>query len=128
MKKGIIKIDKNNKKAWINRKGTDNYKWESGSWRNYWEMYSDSEWPSKCCKEGCDQVASDGAHIMKSGYGNSNELYIVPFCKSCNHKTDKTNDNKFNLKEDTILVSANTQEIKKNKMAEEFSKEIFGDV
>lgn len=90
--------------TWNNANGTKDFDAPEGTWKAYWEKYSDIKWPQKCCRKGCDKPAHDGAHVYSFDF-TGRKLFIAPLCKGCNHTSDE-----FELKLATRLVWANTQE------------------
>lgn len=51
------------------------------SWLNFWEKKTSLK-GEKCHKVGCNNKATDGAHVQLATGGD--EWYIVPLCHSCN--------------------------------------------
>jgi hypothetical protein len=51
------------------------------SWIDYWERKTGKK-AVKCHKTGCNELATDGAHVQLENGGN--EWYIVPLCHKCN--------------------------------------------
>ena len=89
---------------WKNKKGTSNRFCKCGSWKNHWLKFSGKSWPEKCSVLHCCNIATLGAHIINNDDNVSGE-YIAPFCDSCNKLDDK-----FDLKSNTIVFSANINE------------------
>lgn len=84
-----------------NLNGTsDNTCDKCGTWLNHWENLS-GEVAILCSCKDCDGFAEVGAHVQKNTSDCS--WYIVPLCKECNKKPST---DVFELKEDTVLVSA----------------------
>lgn len=86
-------------KGWKNKSGTGERSCRCGSWKQHWINYSKKEWPDTCTINGCHNKATLGAHVYNSKVEGE---YIIPACDSCNKLSCE-----FNLKTDTILVSAN---------------------
>ena len=97
----LLRITIENQSNWHN--ATEQNKCNDGSWKDYWKNTTGETWPSKCCKVGCTNCATDGAHVQNSLYGK--EMYIVPLCHECN--APYSSDKKFSLKQGSILVRAN---------------------
>lgn len=51
------------------------------SWLDYWEKKAGIK-ASACHRIGCNQPATDGAHVQLEKGGD--EWYIVPLCHECN--------------------------------------------
>lgn len=90
--------------GWKNKRGTDGRKCKCGSWKQHWINYSNRNWPEKCSIVDCNNKAEEGAHIYNSKVSGE---YIVPACCSCNNPN---NEDEFELKPGTKLVSANKSE------------------
>lgn len=90
-----------NRSNWHNV--TEQNKCKSGSWKDFYIENAGKDWPSTCCKEGCNHEATDGAHVQNSQYGD--RMYIVPLCHECNGPYSARNH--FSLKIGAVLVRAN---------------------
>lgn len=87
--------------GWANKGGTGKRSCNCGSWKQHWLNDSKQQWPKKCFVTGCSAAPVLGAHIYNSGVSGE---YIAPFCDSCNKLS-----NKFSLKNEVTIVSANKQ-------------------
>jgi hypothetical protein len=61
------------------------------SWLAHWESYTKDTSP-KCSKRGCNEKATDGAHVIRvesSKPETERVEFIVPLCRSHNQKRDK---------------------------------------
>lgn len=88
---------------WKNLNGTSKRTCRCGSWIKHLENYNKSNVRSgNCSVLGCDDKADLGAHVHNDGIVGEK---IIPTCGSCNKLK-----NEFTIKDDTILVSANTSE------------------
>ena len=95
--------EKENGEIYRNVIGSDERKCSCGSWKEHWKKFSGKKWPSECSVKGCSESADLGAHVHIVG---EKKEWIVPMCTNCNNDPDKT----FQLKANTILVSANKAE------------------
>lgn len=75
-----------------------------GSWRKHWENFSGKPWPYECSNLICDNIATDGCHVVDD-LSEDNTEYIVPLCSECNNPR---NTDSFFLKDGVIPVPANT--------------------
>lgn len=75
-----------------------------GSWLQHWRNETRSR-RRVCSILGCGNDATVGAHIIHADGRASSEWWIVPMCGSCNHST---NADVMFLKEDVLLVAANS--------------------
>jgi len=53
----------------------------SSTWKQHHEKHSEGEWPSTCVSQGCNERATDGAHVKVQGKDGD---YIAPLCHPCN--------------------------------------------
>ena len=73
----------------------------SSTWKQHFLKHAENGWPSTCTRQGCNEEATDGAHVRVQGKGD--EENILPLCHSCNqHKkgpfpVDKTEVVKVNV-------------------------------
>lgn len=84
----------------INISVTIIYNCSCGSWLKHWEKFSFKKNPC-CAVNGCNTLASLGAHIQKLG-SDDETVYIVPVCYQHNG-----NNSKLEISEDCKLVLAN---------------------
>ena len=92
---------------WKNGKGTSRFgNCKCGPWWKHWINFSGEKWPKKCAVEDCDNDATQGGHILRSGKEYPNSLYIAPMCEEHNNPN---NEDEFYLKDGYVLVSANRQ-------------------
>lgn len=94
---------KDNGETYKNVIESDERKCTCGSWKEHWKKFSIKNWPSECSVKGCGRNADLGAHVHVVG---EKKEWIVPMCIDCNNDWNK----KFQLKANTILVSANKSE------------------
>ncbi len=88
-------------KGWKNKVGTGVRVAPGGkSWKAYWEENSDKSWPIKCCIKGCNENATDGAHMYCPSVDRKE--WIVPTCHAHNMSAGE-----FELKPNTNMVRAN---------------------
>jgi hypothetical protein len=88
-----------------NANGTADRECECGSWLEHWENFS-GQTATKCAVSGCDNIATDGAHVTRPIAKNDDyktHSYIVPMCKSHNGQHGA----EFDTKENTTFVWAN---------------------
>ncbi|MCL2519595.1 MAG: hypothetical protein FWE37_01130 [Spirochaetaceae bacterium] len=71
----------------------------STNWKEYWEKATGRKF-GDCSREGCNEKATDGAHVKK--VGETNKPYIVPLCHTCNLDYES----EFNVR-DADLVPVN---------------------
>ncbi len=64
-------------KGWKNKGGTSK-RGENPSMKSLW-IKKGFPWPDKCSVAGCDECATDGAHMINSS-SESMEEWIVPTC------------------------------------------------
>jgi len=77
---GLVKNLHNTSHKKCSCSGTD------GAWINHWRLHSGSS-AYLCRKEGCHNIAEDGAHVKKVNT-NDHSHYIVALCRSCNKTED----------------------------------------
>ena len=88
--------------GWKNKRGTCEKDYCScGCCKDHWLNFSNQEWPDQCSVVGCNNRATDGAHMYNSN--ESMREWIVPTCHKCN----TTYDTELPLKNGITLVSAN---------------------
>lgn len=89
--------------GWRNKKGTAERSpvCTCGSWKNHWLNITNTDWPITCSVDGCNNAATDGAHIFHTDIPNER---IVPLCNSCNQSADF-----INLKGGIKVSSANQE-------------------
>ena len=68
-----------------NLNGTADLECKCGSWLNHWKNFT-KEFSYKCAADDCNEPAHDGSHVIKA-YDTDKKHYIIPLCKSCNHRT-----------------------------------------
>lgn len=64
------------------------------SWIEYWEdnsgnrlnIFTEYNCPAGDCNKTCYRADLEGSHVQKV-FDNTNAMYIVPLCSSCNHRT-----------------------------------------
>ena len=86
--------------SWKHKQGTGDRECKCGTWKQHWINISTEKWPTTCSIKGCNNLATDGAHVINE---EEHGEWIVPMCRSCN---DKKNDT-FDLKGNVFLVPAN---------------------
>ena len=70
--------------GWKNKGGTAGRD-SSTSMKSLWEKKH--PWPNSCSVEGCNEAATDGAHMINSSSGSMEE-WIVPTCHYHNEQED----------------------------------------
>ena len=85
--------------GWKNKPGTSKRK-DGSTMKSLWEKKY--KWPQKCSVLGCNESATDGAHMINSGTGSFEE-WIVPTC----HFHNEQEDTKLTLKDGTIIHKLN---------------------
>lgn len=88
--------------GWANKGGTGERSCSCTTWKQHWMNCSQKSWPASCFVKGCSNSPVLGGHIYNSTVTGE---YIIPMCSSCNGLKDK-----FNLKNEVILISANKAE------------------
>ena len=91
-----------------NANGTAGRKCSCGSWLKHWEKFSNKK-ANKCAVSGCNETATDGAHVTRPSAENEDyktHPYIVPMCSPHNGKHGET----LTSKENTTFVWANAKE------------------
>lgn len=91
-----------------NKAGSSKTSCACGSWINHWEKYS-TYYHKKCSIVGCEEDATDGAHIYRTKAPAAHETngitFIIPMCS--------THNNPNNTEE--MLVEAETEFVWANK-------------
>jgi hypothetical protein len=85
-----------------NVNGTSKRSCSCGSWLNHWRNFSEKR-VYVCKAEGCSNTDIVGAHVTSCNSLTRTE-WIVPLCRAHNQVNSNTC---FDLKDETILVSAN---------------------
>lgn len=71
------------------------------SWLDYWKKNTGTSNPC-CCVKGCSKMATDGAHVYRSGIVDR-KIYIVPMC----HEHNMQRGSELEIKDSTKLVPVN---------------------
>ena len=79
-----------------------------GTWIDHWKKYSKKS-PGQCSVAGCNNDATDGAHVTRPAANNEDyktHSYLVPMCRDHNVKHGET----FTSKPNCTFVWANVSE------------------
>lgn len=101
-----------------NINGTKDHSCKCGTWLDHWARFGGGSLPRLCSVVNCFQLATDGAHVKKSGVLGlvDGAWYIAPLCRQHNLSTLTS----LNVGE-APLVSANVQDTCGNILASLFS-------
>ena len=69
--------------GWVNKRGTSKRE-EGQTMKSLW-IKKGYTWPEKCSVKGCEEEATDGAHMINSS-SDSMEEWIVPTCHKHNEQ------------------------------------------
>lgn len=82
---------------------SSDFKWEQGSWENYWEYKKHLPFPKQSVCDCCHKKRTKlvGCHVVDV---KTKQVYIYPACQSCNAKfIGKENEHPFYARKDWLV-------------------------